>query len=335
MAVPHRCSIPPRSPVEVARRTTSSSRARGRTGDLRSEACPHPIRIANISGMFGDRPTAAREMLEGGPVDVLTGDWLAELTMLILARMRARRPDGAYGRTFVTQMEDVDGHRRGAGSEGGHQCGWSRSPSAAPERLRRSPTDWVSSPRIAAITGDDLMGRIPDLIGAGHAFEHLDTGEPLGKRASKLVTANAYLGWVGDRRRARSGRRHRDHRPHHRRRACWWDRRHLASPVGSARSGTGWPVRWRPATSSNAGVRPPGATTRSSTELDDPVNLAFPWAEIAEDGSSVIGKHDGTGGEVSVGHRGQPAALRDRRSPVSQPRRDDPFRHNRRRGDRP
>ena len=68
-----------------------------------------PIRIANISGFFGDRPSAAREMIDGGRVDVLTGDWLAELTMLILARMRARRPDGGYGRTFVDQMSDVMG----------------------------------------------------------------------------------------------------------------------------------------------------------------------------------------------------------------------------------
>ena len=68
-----------------------------------------PIRIANIAGLFGDRPAAGREMLEGGPVDVLTGDWLAELTMLILARTRSRRPDGGYGRTFVSQMEEVMG----------------------------------------------------------------------------------------------------------------------------------------------------------------------------------------------------------------------------------
>ena len=68
-----------------------------------------PIRIANISGFFGDRPSAAREMIDGGRVDVLTGDWLAELTMLILARMRARRSDGGYGRTFVDQMSEVLG----------------------------------------------------------------------------------------------------------------------------------------------------------------------------------------------------------------------------------
>src|SRR5215469_3246265 len=67
------------------------------------------VRIANCSGFYGDRRTAAREMVEGGPIDVLTGDWLAELTMLILARTQARRPDGGYARSFLTMLEDVLG----------------------------------------------------------------------------------------------------------------------------------------------------------------------------------------------------------------------------------
>ena len=68
-----------------------------------------PIRIANCSGFFGDRLSGAREMVEGGPIDVLTGDWLAELTMLILSRIRAKRPGGGFASTFVTQMEQVMG----------------------------------------------------------------------------------------------------------------------------------------------------------------------------------------------------------------------------------
>ena len=68
-----------------------------------------PLRIANCSGFYGDRLSAAQEMVDGGPIDVLTGDCLAELTMLILARTRARHPRGGYARTFVTQMEQVMG----------------------------------------------------------------------------------------------------------------------------------------------------------------------------------------------------------------------------------
>ena len=67
-----------------------------------------PVRIANCSGFFGDRLAAAAEMVRGGPIDVLTGDWLAELTMLILARQRMKHGAGSgYARTFLTQMKDV------------------------------------------------------------------------------------------------------------------------------------------------------------------------------------------------------------------------------------
>ena len=73
-----------------------------------------PIRIANCSGFFGDRMSAAREMVEGGPIDVLTGDWLAELTMLLLFRQKLKAGNG-YARTFLTQLEEVLGtcHDRG------------------------------------------------------------------------------------------------------------------------------------------------------------------------------------------------------------------------------
>src|SRR5437762_12024876 len=65
------------------------------------------LRIANCSGFYGDRMTAAREMIDGGPIDVLTGDWLAELTMLILAKDQLKNPDGGFAKTFVAQMRDV------------------------------------------------------------------------------------------------------------------------------------------------------------------------------------------------------------------------------------
>src|SRR3954462_15862598 len=68
-----------------------------------------PIRIANCSGFYGDRLSAAKEMVEDGPIDVLTGDWLAQLTMLILARPPAKRPGGGYARSFVAKMEQVIG----------------------------------------------------------------------------------------------------------------------------------------------------------------------------------------------------------------------------------
>jgi hypothetical protein len=94
-----------------------------------------PIRIANCSGFFGDRVSAAKEMVEGGPIDVLTGDWLAELTMLILARTRMKRPGGGYARTFVMQMEQVMGTCLDRGIKVVSNA-WPRSWAC----IRRSPT---------------------------------------------------------------------------------------------------------------------------------------------------------------------------------------------------
>src|ERR671922_2597352 len=68
-----------------------------------------PVRIANCSGFYGDRLSAAKEMVDGGPIDFLTGDWLAELTMLILAGHKARDATRGYARSFIRQMEQVMG----------------------------------------------------------------------------------------------------------------------------------------------------------------------------------------------------------------------------------
>ena len=105
-----------------------------------------PLRIANCSGFYGDRIAAAREMVEGGPIDVLTGDWLAELTMLILARAQLKHPGTGYARTFVTQMEQVMGTCLDRGIKVVSNAG-GLNPRPAPKPSRRSPTPSGSSRR--------------------------------------------------------------------------------------------------------------------------------------------------------------------------------------------
>src|ERR671920_2470408 len=140
-----------------------------------------PIRIANCSGFYGDRLSAAREMVDGGPIDVLSGDWLAELTMLILARNRLRDPGAGYARTFVTQMEQVLGTCLDRGikvvsNAGGlNPAGCAAAVAAVADKLGLSPS-------IAYIEGDDLLPRLGELRAAGHDLANLDTGEPLGDR---------------------------------------------------------------------------------------------------------------------------------------------------------
>ena len=67
-----------------------------------------PIRIANCSGFYGDRLSAVREMVEGGPIDVLTGDYLAELTMMILLKDKLKDAKLGFARTFLRQLDVIE-----------------------------------------------------------------------------------------------------------------------------------------------------------------------------------------------------------------------------------
>ncbi len=243
-----------------------------------------PIRIANCSGFFGDRLAAAREMVEGGPIDVLTGDWLAELTMLILARARMKRPGGGYARTFVAQMEQVlstclDHGIRVVSNAGG------LDPEACAAAVEQLAGRLGLAPRIAWIGGDDLMGRLGDL--------------GLGEQA---LTANAYLGGWGI---AEALRRGADvvvtGRVTDAALACgpaaWhhgWARDDWDALAGAVVAGHVL----------ECGVQATGGNYSFFTEIPgwrERPRFGFPWAEVAADGSAVIGKHDGTGGEVSIG----------------------------------
>jgi len=155
-----------------------------------------PLVVANCSGFYGDRLAAARQMIDGGPIDVLTGDWLAELTMTILARSRQRWSGSGYARTFVSQVEHVrrdclDRGMRIVSNAGGlDPGGCADAVAAAAERVGLHPT-------IAAVDGDDLSARLDALVKSGHRFADLDTGEPLGSRRLDAVAINAYLGMWG------------------------------------------------------------------------------------------------------------------------------------------
>ncbi len=256
-----------------------------------------PIRIANCSGYFGDRPSGAREMVEGGPIDVLTGDWLAELTMLILARTRAKRPGGGYARTFVSQMEEVmgrcldDGIRVVSNAGGLDPEGCAHAVAEIAERLGLKPA-------IAFVRGDDLMPRIDELI-ANRELEHFETGRPLDD-PERYLTANAYLG-------------------------CWGIVDALERGADIVITGrvtdaavvcgpAAWHHGWkRDDWNALAGGVVAGHLIECSSqvtggnyaffeEVPGLSHIGFPWADVAEDGSCVIGKHDdGTGGQVSLG----------------------------------
>ncbi len=151
-----------------------------------------PIRIANCSGFYGDRPAAAAEMVDGGSIEVLTGDWLAELTMLILARSRMKRPNGGFATTFVDQMEAVMGTCLDRGIRVVSNAG-GLAPAACAEAITAAADRLGLSPSVAYVDGDDLMSRLAELVGSGALSASDD--EPLETRS--IITANAYLGCWG------------------------------------------------------------------------------------------------------------------------------------------
>lgn len=251
-----------------------------------------PIRIANCSGFYGDRLSAAREMVEGGPIDVLTGDWLAELTMLILARTQAKRPGGGYARSFVKQMEQVMGTCLDRGIKVVSNAG-GLDPDGCAEAVAEVADRLGLSPKIAYVSGDNLLRRLPDLD-----LAHFETGEPLGDPA-RFISANAYLGCWGIVEALRSGAdivvagRTTDAAvvcgP-----AAWhhgWARDDWDALAGAVVAGH----------VIECGTQATGGNYSFFTEVPGMARVGFPWAEVAADGSCVIGKHDGTGGEVSVG----------------------------------
>jgi hypothetical protein len=258
---------------------------------------PRPVRIANCSGFYGDRLAAAREML-GGPVDVLTGDYLAELTMLILWKARQKDPGLGYAATFLRQLEEVLGTCLERGVKVVANAG-GLNPAGLAAKITELSGRLGLKTRVAYITGDDLIPALGDLQAAGHELTNLDTGTPLAKADLPVVTANAYLGGWGITAALQAGAdvvvcpRVTDASlvtgP-----AAWWhgwrrdDWDALAGAVAAGHV-------------IECGPQATGGNYSFPAEITNRRYPGFPIAEVAADGGSVITKHDGTGGAVSVG----------------------------------
>ncbi|MGW0711886.1 acyclic terpene utilization AtuA family protein [Streptomyces sp. NPDC002643] len=236
-----------------------------------------PLRIGNASGFYGDRFDALREMLTGGDLDVLTGDYLAELTMLILGRDRLKNPDAGYARTFLRQLEDCLGiaHDRGVRivtNAGG------LNPAGLADTVRQLANRLGIPVRVAHVEGDDLTARHPGSL-AAHAYlggfgittclrEGADIVVTGRVTDAALVTgpAAAHFGWDPS-----------DH-----------DRLAGAVVAGHVLE---------------CGTQATGGNYAFFTDHDPKALLhpGFPLAELHEDGSCVITKHPGTGGLVDIG----------------------------------
>ncbi|MCV7102563.1 acyclic terpene utilization AtuA family protein [Mycobacterium palustre] len=249
---------------------------------MASAGGPAAVRIANCSGFYGDRLSAMREMLTGDsndPVDYLTGDYLAELTMLILGRDRMKHPERGYAKTFLTQLEDCLGEARDRGVRIVANAG-GLNPAGLADAIRALAERLGVPVRVAHVEGDDLQPRAAEL----------GLGTPL--------TANAYLGAWGIVECLGGGAD-----------VVVTGRVTDASViVGAAAAHFGWGRTDYDALAGavvaghviECGVQATGGNYAFFTEVADLTHAGFPLAEVRADGSSVITKHPGTGGLVSV-----------------------------------
>ncbi|MCJ0903927.1 acyclic terpene utilization AtuA family protein [Rhodococcus sp. ARC_M6] len=238
------------------------------------------VRIGNCSGFYGDRVSAMREMLEGGELDYLTGDYLAELTMLILGRDRMKDQSLGYAKTFLRQVEDTLGLALDKGVKIVANAG-GLNPAGLAAALREVNTKLGLNAKIAHVEGDDVVSRAGEL----------GLGSPL--------TANAYLGAWGivealaaDADVVVTGRVTDASvivgpAAHH----FGWKRDDFDQLAGAVAAGH----------VIECGTQATGGNYAFFTEIPNLGRPGFPIAEINADGSSVITKHAGTDGEVSVG----------------------------------
>ncbi|MDJ0317501.1 MULTISPECIES: acyclic terpene utilization AtuA family protein [Arthrobacter] len=242
------------------------------------------LRVANASGFYGDRAGAFTEMLEGGPVDVITGDYLAELTMLILARDRAKDPSTGYAKTFLAQMRDSLALAMEKGVKIVVNAG-GLNPAGLAAKLQELTVTLGVDAKIAHVYGDDLIDRATEL--------------GFSTAAGKPLSANAYLGGWGIAAALGAGAE-----------IVVTGRVTDASlVVGAAAHHFGWqPTDYDKIAGAMAaghviecGTQATGGNYSFFDTIKDMHRPGFPIAEISADGSSVITKHPGTSGAVTKG----------------------------------
>ena len=257
------------------------------------------IKIANCSGYYGDKLSAAKEMVEGGPIDVLTGDYLAELTMTILFNQKMQRgEDKGYVGTFLKQVKDVAESCKNKNIKIVTNAG-GLNPSSMASEIEAILGELKIDLKVAYIDGDDLMPRLADLNDQGEVFKNIDKNIPLAESGYQTLTANAYLGAWGIKEALDKGAdivvcpRVTDAAvvigP-----AAWkfnWQRTDYDALAGALAAGH----------IIECGCQATGGNYSFFKEVPSFDNVGYPIAEIENDGSFTITKHPGTGGLVSVG----------------------------------
>ena len=257
------------------------------------------IKIANCSGFYGDKLSAAKDLVDGGPIDVLTGDYLAELTMAILFGQKMQRgEDKGYVGTFLKQINQIAKSCKEKNIKIVSNAGGLNPKSMAIE-IEKILKEQSIDMKVAYIDGDDLMPKISNLKKSGEEFKNIDKGKKLDESGYSPLTANAYLGAWGIKEALDKGAdivvcpRVTDAAvvigP-----AAWkfnWKRDNYDALAGALAAGH----------IIECGCQATGGNYAFFKEVESFDNVGYPIAEIYEDGSFYVTKHPDTGGLVSTG----------------------------------
>ena len=257
------------------------------------------IKIANCSGFYGDKLSAAKDLVDGGPIDVLTGDYLAELTMAILFGQKMQRgEDKGYVGTFLKQINQIAKSCKEKNIKIVSNAGGLNPKSMAIE-IEKILKEQSIDMKVAYIDGDDLMPTISNLKKSGEEFKNIDKGKKLDESGYSPLTANAYLGAWGIKEALDKGAdivvcpRVTDAAvvigP-----AAWkfnWKRDNYDALAGALAAGH----------IIECGCQATGGNYAFFKEVESFDNVGYPIAEIYDDGSFYVTKHPDTGGLVSIG----------------------------------
>ena len=256
------------------------------------------IRIASGQGFWGDLLTAPLDQVSKGDIDYLMLDYLAEVTMSIMQKQKIKNPSMGYARDLVQVCEEVMPYLMSKNikliTNGGGV-----NPEAARDKIFEGARKLgITGLKIGIVTGDNLLGRIDELVEQGHAMENMETGQPIAEVKDKLLSANVYLGAMPIVEALRQG----------------------ANIVITGRTTDtgltmapmiyefGWSADdWDKLAAgtvaghiNECGAQATGGNFLGDWEnIPDMENIGFPIIEAYPDGSFVVTKHEGTGGRVS------------------------------------
>ncbi len=258
------------------------------------------LRIGNGAGFWGDNLDAPRQLAERGELDYLTLEYLAELTLSILAHQRAKNPDRGFVTDVPTVVGDIAAQLAGDRPLKLVTNGGGVNPQGCAKATAKVLVDrGLADLRVAVVAGDDLLPNLDDLMAAGEAFDHFDTNEPLGELRNRLASANAYLGAEGIARALEQGAQ-----------VVLTGRiADAALVVGPAMHEFGWAWDdWRRLGAATVaghliecGAQVTGGMYSDWDASIDLGNIGYPIAELREDGTTVISKPSETDGRVSIG----------------------------------